>query len=365
MKIKVQSATLNKYNANSGGRSSPDCVKRAISIAFDLPYVEVSKLLNAKMKEKNRQFWNIEPVYQPVIQDLGGSSFEWVQNKEGSPKYPTVDEFADDYAEPGKTYILEVGKKAPRSTHLVTIRNKEIWDSWDCRQWEVCKVSELSDSVSHKEITNIKDSFEDLFENVVQDALQGQAVAFLNKHGYENYTFGLNTYKFNNYRIDTVWKLTLPEKSIVPKRIYNIRVNLVFEPTMTEGEAVNYINKVGKQRMYDRLWTIDKNEASLKEEAEMRQAAGVENTRMILTKEEDRFLNTLPGWARALITWVDVDQPGKYSDSYQITMWTLPDDTLHEKMKFRLRAYNADEIREYLDVYKKSFEIEGIDYYDY
>ena len=63
----VNSATLEKYNANNRGKSVDDCVKRGISLAFDLPYAEVGKILNAKMKELRKSAWNIQPVFEPVI----------------------------------------------------------------------------------------------------------------------------------------------------------------------------------------------------------------------------------------------------------------------------------------------------------
>lgn len=43
--MKVNSATLVEYNANDRGKNAPDCVKRAISMAFSIPYSEVSKAL--------------------------------------------------------------------------------------------------------------------------------------------------------------------------------------------------------------------------------------------------------------------------------------------------------------------------------
>ena len=48
---KIESAELVRYNANSSGKMSPDCVKRALSLAFDVPYSQIAKMLNEEMKK--------------------------------------------------------------------------------------------------------------------------------------------------------------------------------------------------------------------------------------------------------------------------------------------------------------------------
>ncbi len=95
--MKVYSAQLERYNANSRGKSVSDCVNRAISLAFDTPYSEVNKLLNQKMKEKRESSWKISSVYGKVIEDLGGRELDVASEM---PSGLTVAEFVDDYAMP-------------------------------------------------------------------------------------------------------------------------------------------------------------------------------------------------------------------------------------------------------------------------
>ena len=120
--MKVYSAQLEKYNANSRGKSVGDCVNRAISLAFDIPYSEVNKLLNQKMKEKRQTSWKISSVYGEVIKDLGGHLL-------GSSEMPsglTVAEFVDDYADPNLVYILRVSDSNNRHRHLTCIRQGKV-----------------------------------------------------------------------------------------------------------------------------------------------------------------------------------------------------------------------------------------------
>ena len=152
MKLSVNSATVEKYNANNRGKNVGDCVKRAMSLAFDTPYSEISKLLNAKMKELRKTKWNSLKVFVPVMEELGATG---KTNMSGDPI--TLEEWVDQEADPNKTYILLVGKKPGWTDHLVCVRDGKIWDSWDSRGRYITTYWVVKDSVSHKEFTDIKD----------------------------------------------------------------------------------------------------------------------------------------------------------------------------------------------------------------
>ena len=49
--MKISSATLVDYNANDRGNYAPDCVKRAISMAFSKQYSQVAKDLRKAQAE--------------------------------------------------------------------------------------------------------------------------------------------------------------------------------------------------------------------------------------------------------------------------------------------------------------------------
>ena len=76
MKQDIKSANLLRYNANTSGISSPDCVKRGISYAFDKSYVQVSKDLNALAEGLD-----IKPhILVKMIEDELGSSFSFLES---------------------------------------------------------------------------------------------------------------------------------------------------------------------------------------------------------------------------------------------------------------------------------------------
>ena len=58
------------YNANTHNVHSGDCVKRAISLAFNLDYEYIAKLLRQKAKELRINSWQVPSVFIPVIEDL-------------------------------------------------------------------------------------------------------------------------------------------------------------------------------------------------------------------------------------------------------------------------------------------------------
>lgn len=360
----IQSAELVQYNANNRGKSVGDCVKRSISLAFDVPYFEVGKLLNEKMKRLRYSAWNIQPVFEPVIRDLGAT------NKQSAPNdHTTVEEFADTIADPSKSYLLLVGEKYPRTSHLVCVRNGKIWDSWNCKDWFVSRYYTVDDSVNLKELTDIKDHLKELFNDYIQPILLEEMRKQVKKYNMKvDSTFGIS-YKasYKGYAVNTQWDLEILIDDVVPKdRFYTLKITLPFEPTMTMEDAIKYIQTTGKTRMYDRMYAVAQEEKKLHEEYDMLKQIGKDSTylsRMYATEQEERFIKSLPGWARALLRSIHISEPGKWLDSYSITINKLPTDDTHPDYDyFRLEGYDADEIREQLDRYAKYGEIVDIDY---
>lgn len=353
----IQSAEFVKYNANNRGNDVGDCVKRSMSLAFDVPYYQIGKLLNAKMKEKRKHAWNIEPVFSAVIMDLGGHSY----TKMSSPI--TVDDFAENEADPGTTYLLLVGKKFGQTSHLVCVRDQKIWDSWDCRDWFVTGYYVIP--IESKPITDVKDHLEELVESYFTSDFEDDVTRQMFKWGLDE---GDLLFKptIKGYSIYTSCKLEMSPTDVIPKkRAYTFQIVLPIEPTMTVEEAEAFIRKTAKVRIYDRLYSIAGQEKKLREEWEVRNQMGYDEPKEYwLDARERKFIATLPGWARALIKWIDIQDPNQYHDSYRITMRKLPTDDRHPNItKFSLEAYTADQLREMIDRYGKYGEIEGIDYY--
>ena len=364
MKVKkiINSAELVSYNANNRGNNVGDCVKRSMSLAFDIPYAQIGKLLNEKMKKSRYTAWNIYPVFSKVIADLGGGHYTTMPNP------LTVDEYVEQEADPSKTYLLLVGKKFGSTSHLVCVRNGKIWDSWDCRDYYVTGYWVVPQST--KSITDLKEHLDELDADLFEPILEREIIKQMKKYKMDG-EYAYNT-KVKGYALTSACRLTLYAKGVIKKqRIYNFQINLSLEPTMSLDEAKSYIEKTTKIRAYDRIYAIEQEEKKVKEEWDMKSQAGLERTAYStlqwMDAREKKFFSTLPGWARALITYVNIQEPGQYHDSYSIKMDKLPNDETHPNIKnFYLNAYEASQIRDMLDRYAKYGEIEGIDYsYDF
>lgn len=354
----INSATLERYNANNRGKSVGDCVKRAISIAFDIPYSEVGKLLVSKMKELRRTQWNIWPVFEKVIKDLGGTI------KQAPSQDMTVADFADNFADPNRTYVLLVGKKYPQTSHLVTVRDGKIWDSWDCSDYYVARYYEVSDSVQHKEFTDIKDHLAELTDDYIFPILNAEREKQIKKYGWLSGSCSYSS-SFKAYAVTTTWKQILVPDLYIPKnRTYSFQIAFPFEPTMTVDDAIKFIQTTGKTRMYDRLYAINEQEKKLKEEYLMHEQLGTKPyDTTYLSAQEEKFYNSLPGWARALVRHIRISDPGQFHDSYELEINKLPaDDTHPEYEYYNLVDYDADGIRKQLTRYAKYGEIADIDY---
>lgn len=129
---RVVSSEINYYNANSRNKSTIDCVKRSISLAFGISYDRCSSELNRFAK----QYPSIYNYHHSIV--FG----DFIVGKGGKRLYGdfdnlTIDEFADLY-DTG-TYLVKCIDPSGKSkaSHLVCIIDGEVYDSWDSRYWMV------------------------------------------------------------------------------------------------------------------------------------------------------------------------------------------------------------------------------------
>lgn len=358
---KINSANLVKYNANTRGKSVGDCVKRSMSLAFDMSYNDIGKLLNEKMKALRAYQWNIQRVFNPVIKDLGGSDPIRMEDSNC-----TVEEFADSIAQPGKAYLILCGKKYGDVSHMVCIRDKDIFDSWDCSDYLVTKYYTTPERAL-KPTTDIQSTLADICKEYATPILQSEIKRYFTKKDWEgNYEFES---KRRDYRVTYTFTVIIYADGLILKnREYSFDIAFVFTPTMSEDEAIEYIQKTAKTRMYDRMYAIDGQEKKLKEAEEMKLAAGLQNEKTYeekyyISKAEERFLNSLPGWIRPLIKTLRIDRPGSYSDSYTLVIRPLPDDPNRSSdERIRFEGLDADELKAQIYRYKDTYDVPWDDY---
>lgn len=342
----ITSAQLIRYNANSSGRSTGDCVKRALSLAFNVPYTEMAKELIAKMKELRQDAWNIHYVYEPVIKAHGGSNFAKLPQPCG-----TLAEFADGIGHSG-TWLVCTGSKPNSENHIVCVIDGVIYDSWD---------SSNEYAISYASAPSVKREFTSLCINDYRDeidaTLKETTKKLLKKYPWEKYIESLRANvswnKNNNYRMIVDFNVVLGDR---PYRsdasYYNSRFYIIFTPSTTDEEAHKIIKQTIQTRVYDRLYSINQQEKKF----EAFHAEGGVRRPAYMDAREVRFWNTLPAKQQAIIKYIRIERPGQYSDSYQVEV----NPQWNEGKSVWLETYEADEMRWLLTRYME----DGTTYYD-
>lgn len=348
----VDSATYKKYNANNTGKSSPDCVKRAISMAFNIPYVKVGQDLNKLMHEKRRSAWNIPIVYEQYILDMGADR---PYRPEGDI---TVAEFADE--NPSGTFILETsdkrGTKIKCGNHLTCVIDNVLYDSWDSSNEFVTAVYKCHNN-RHVEFTDIQDHMKELSDHAIE-VITRLAEKHMDKNkafheeSVDELWFDIIKTTYKGYTMYVYCKFYIDNEEGV-KVSTNFELAFVFTPETTVEEALSKITETAKIRMYDRFYSINKMWASKLEEhkAEMEMKAQGQDTDHVWLSDnrEKRFFNSLPPSIKPRVTYLRIYWPGQYSYSYELRFKPLPGD--HRSEPVDLEGYTADDIRTELDLY--------------
>ena len=359
--IRVQSAKLIEYNANDRGKHSPDCVKRAISMAFSLPYAEVSKLLRQEQEEYKQKFqrrapaWNSSKIYPRVIKKLGGSSIIRV-----SGEHLTLSEFADKYSK--GTYLVETGNKfaedgSDTANHIVCVVDGEVFDSWNSLNEKA--ISYYTVEGEHKPKTDIKDRFPELIEyakGLITDQVELRMKKFKIADLFDTIK---TTYVVRGFAIQI---LQYYECTVFEEYNPSITVTYALTPTTTYDEAIEYINKITPQRVYDRLYVMRDKIKEYKEAAEYAKYDAEHpddlSPTLSLDKnwfypETERFFKSLPLWVKNRVTSINVFRPGHYSDSYELSFNPLPGDD--DRTTVELWAETATEMKDRIAEYKKTY----------
>lgn len=360
--MNIEAATLKYYNANNRGNRTRDCVKRALSLALDISYTDISKLLNAEMHRQHTDAWNYPNVYGKVAKELGCSDwiYDGVVNENGRMK---LDEFVDTVLDPNQTYLVHTGRSASVRDHIVCVRDGKIWDSWDSRDSYVFSYAIAPTNKKHIASSDL--NYVTIANKHAVPAVAKAMERFIKKRQWE-YTFlQVEPTRAGSYHIVIRAQLTLaPTSWIAKKRAYTFDISFTIEPTMDEEEAIQLIGEVAKVRGYDRMYAIAEQEKKLKEAEEIKRAAGEEGTskaHLFLDGRESRFYNSLPGWVKPLVTNLSIYEPHQYSNSYSIRIKPLPNDTEHSK-RIEFEAYDSASLKDMLQRYRETGEVPWEDY---
>ena len=367
MKKYVKSAEYKYYNANSRGNNVGDCVKRSISLAFDIPYTQVTKDINRVLKEYQQEThryyaqWNQTPVWKRLVKEYGGGDLVDV------PEHPTQDEFADTH---DGTYIVLSGKFSQSGNrsegHACCIIDHVIYDSWNSKNHKVYGYFKILDSGKHKQETNIQDRFSDLGALALSQ-MEALTYKYINKYNIPGAFPEISkdiTKKGYSFKCHGFLEFSheVPEYEYLDA--YDLSFVVVLTPTTTYEEAEEIIKKTVYQKIYDKFYYIRKDMESKKEAHELSLASEYGKTDpdyLFMDGREKRFLKSLPAWVSQFLTYINIQQPNQYSDSVQVTIRPLPGDPRGGK-RVQFEAYNTTDMRDMLARYKKSYERPWEDY---
>lgn len=101
-----------------------DCVVRALCACTGMPWTEMYNIMVQRGLERYTMP-NSEEVYEWILEQNG-----FVRNSfKRTEKKPTLNEFCKTH--PNGIYVIRI------SSHLVTIKDGKIQDTWDCGAWTV------------------------------------------------------------------------------------------------------------------------------------------------------------------------------------------------------------------------------------
>ena len=144
---------------------------------------------------------------------------------------------------------------------------------------------------------------------------------------------------------------------------YSFNIAYPFSPSTTLDEANKKMKEITKIRMYDRFYTIKKQLDEKQEAHELYEESPDKRNHDLVFYDglEQRFYNGLPGWCKPFITYLNVQNPGQYSDSYEVTMIPLPGDPVRDRVTFY--GYDSNMIKGELQKYREEgFKRPGYDY---
>lgn len=327
------------YNANTHNVHSGDCVKRAISLAFNLDYEYVAKLLRQKAKELRTNSWQVPSVFIPVIEEL----LPYGDLKEIS----TTDTVAD-FAEVHNvgTYIIQCGKDYPN--HLLCVIDGNIYDSWDSSNLKCFNVYIIDNKAS--KIYSYDDQKNELkdYANKVCSELISQ---YNFKYGFLSCTddseFFVSDFAFNffiRYHLDEIGYenhgdlCDSVEFTFSPRRSLEENQKVIFKlckKVITKLAKVvqAYISEYESQEYYEDLFKYDR--ASIKYK--------------------------LPLWSQKLLIKADRYFSYNYgSYIYNLVFQPLQEDPNQEELE--IKELLVSEIKKDLEQYRKTFERPDIDY---
>jgi len=355
----IYSADFMRYNANSAGRRTDDCVKRSIATAFGKDYNEVSRDLISAMKASRASDWKYASIYNKVIQQYGGSEALKVADR------PKLGDFIDSQLSEYGTYIVTTGSNKNRSNHVVAVIDGEVYDTWDSRNQYVFNYYIIKEGKSQLARSNL-DITE--FSDLIRESVFAEVERLSAKYDWAKDCI-VTLFKIvqdTQNSAQVIFELTLQESYYAFDRSYRLKFGIALKLTDNVETAEKRIRETVKIRVYDRMWSINQQEAKLVESHKYQpdDYSKPYTADHHLSSQEQRFYNSLPGWVIPRVKKLSVTEPNKYHDSYDLYITPLTWDTndLNAGNTREFWGYTSAQVKDMLDRYKNKHEIPSVDY---
>lgn len=359
--MKILSAILKRYNANTRDSHVGDCVKRSLSVAFRMDYDEVSRELNRIKREVGASAYNVSRVFNVFLQRHG--DYKWTTIPAGNR--PTVEEFADDYS--SGTYLLLTGRAKDimirgLTDHMVCVVDGTIYDSWDSRQDHVVDYIRVTDNYSVENVDTLDDWIDEICRDLADyiDKLSNQCKPYLELSSGFTANERIDKYTYEVYVRAKVLQGTENQRDWETPYYYTNeylghKLVVKWNPRMNSKDNINNIIKKTKQKIYDWAYMIRKD---LKDHHESKSIQFHPEFRGSKSK-----LMTFPEWVRPLITYYRDDGNPEYTDKYKMYIDALPDDPrAGSDPEVMLVGDTLRELKSCLEDYRENYARFGYDY---
>ena len=331
---KIASAWV-KYNANTGNSYTSDCVVRSLCFALKKDYNQVRKELNQWRKSHGRDSykqWDMFIGWLKATHRTAGIHVE----------YPiSVQQFSEEH--PSGVFVCLTESSKGTGSHLVTVLNGDIYDSWDSRSWVVTKAWQVMDVDTEVYDISIRDMHEEISEYINECLAMYEKKYDCIEKLYTNMNYSLNKY---SYHYDLTLRYIKEEGLWLSGQRRSKGLELKINPRLSREENMDILKKRIKQRIYD--WVYN----AVYDFRTAHDANTASNWNPELPERMRADAARLPKWVWPYVVQADIGDGSFWNPDCRVTLTHMPgcDPELPERIQ--LIEDNLTEIKNVLNRFR-------------
>lgn len=376
----IDSAELVRYNANTRGTRTGDCSVRSISLAFNKDYREVKKLLNDCMRKSRGHAYNsARNLSYALLNELNVPRSNIVDiRSEGV----TVAQFADQH--PTGTYLIGCHKKPNPPAehifgeHLVTVINGKVFDTWDSRDYYVCKYIKVDGEATNTDTQIVslasylstwlkQPDTSRWWDNALKTSLnhaidKSRRLKKLAKDNDIDITINGDwskvSYSSFVFSIPMSFDLVIPQYDI--SQSFSKTLKIQVKPSVAPEQAVveSYIYSALDVKISDIIWSVVKiAEDAISGYQLTKDVQNDEPISGFWSSQDERAFNTLPYWVKKLAVSFYVNRWqswGEPAQEIRLRIKPLPNDPENKSGNLVFEADDKGMLLAMLEHYKET-----------